>query len=115
MKKFSTFGAKLALLGGIALGAFTLTVLAGDWVAAPPNPPNGNVDAPLNAGYNAQPKNGGLILYGKVDAATAMTYGLDVVNAPIKATGGLIIETRTAVTGDPVSPETGRMWLRTDL
>jgi len=37
---------------------------------------------------------------------------LEVVGGPIKATGGLIIETRT---NDPVNPETGRMWLRTDL
>jgi hypothetical protein len=37
---------------------------------------------------------------------------LEVTGGPIKATGGLIIETRTS---DPPSPVTGRMWLRTDL
>lgn len=36
---------------------------------------------------------------------------LEVVGGPIKATGGLIIETRTSAQGDPISPETGRMWL----
>jgi hypothetical protein len=36
---------------------------------------------------------------------------LEVVGGPIKATGGLIIETRTT---DPASPATGQMWLRTD-
>lgn len=40
------------------------------------------------------------------------TTKLEVVGGPIKATGGLIIETRTT---NPTSPETGRMWLRTDL
>lgn len=40
------------------------------------------------------------------------TTKLEVVGGPIKATGGLIIETRTS---NPTSPETGRMWLRTDL
>lgn len=36
---------------------------------------------------------------------------LEVAGGAIKATGGLIIETRTS---DPSNPETGRMWLRTD-
>jgi len=36
---------------------------------------------------------------------------LDVQGGAIKATGGLIIETRTS---DPASPATGQMWLRTD-
>ena len=37
---------------------------------------------------------------------------LEVKGGEIKATGGLIIETRTS---DPSSPQTGRIWLRTDL
>jgi len=37
---------------------------------------------------------------------------LEVVDGPIKATGGLIIETRTS---DPTSPVTGQIWLRTDI
>jgi len=37
---------------------------------------------------------------------------LEVVGGPIKATGGLIIETRTS---DPGSPATGQIWLRTDI
>jgi len=37
---------------------------------------------------------------------------LEVVGGPIKATGGLIIETRTS---DPASPVAGQIWLRTDL
>ncbi|MDD4910165.1 MAG: hypothetical protein PHR44_05750 [Candidatus Omnitrophica bacterium] len=35
----------------------------------------------------------------------------DEAEGKIKATGGLIIETRTS---DPASPETGQVWLRTD-
>ncbi|PIR45114.1 MAG: hypothetical protein COV10_01145 [Candidatus Vogelbacteria bacterium CG10_big_fil_rev_8_21_14_0_10_51_16] len=37
---------------------------------------------------------------------------LEVAGGPIKATGGLIIETRTS---DPISPDDGRIWLRTGL
>lgn len=37
---------------------------------------------------------------------------LEVVGGAIKATGGLIIETRTS---DPASPVTGQIWLRTDI
>jgi hypothetical protein len=39
-------------------------------------------------------------------------YRLEVVGGAIKATGGLIIETRTS---DPGSPVAGQVWLRTDL
>ena len=48
---------------------------------------------------------------GKVGIGTnAPTKKLEVVGGPIKATGGLIIET---VATDPVNPESGRMWLVT--
>jgi hypothetical protein len=40
------------------------------------------------------------------------TNKLEVVGGPIKATGGLIIETRTS---DPASPATGQTWLRSDI
>jgi len=51
---------------------------------------------------------------GNVGIGTANpgTNKLEVVGGPIKATGGLIIETRTS---DPASPVTGQIWLRTDL
>jgi hypothetical protein len=50
---------------------------------------------------------------GNVGVGTiAPTKKLEVVGGPIKATGGLIVETATA---DPTSPETARIWLRTDL
>ena len=41
-----------------------------------------------------------------------MTNGAVQANGPIKANGGLIIENRTS---DPASPQTGQIWLRTDL
>lgn len=45
---------------------------------------------------------------GRADPAAK----LEVQGGPIKATGGLIIETRTS---DPPNPVTGQIWLRTDL
>ncbi len=47
-----------------------------------------------------------------IGTTTPGTNKLEVVGGPIKATGGLIIETRTS---DPASPATGQIWLRTDL
>jgi len=52
---------------------------------------------------------GGNIGIGTIDPGTNK---LEVVGGPIKATDGLIIETRTS---DPTSPVTGQIWLRTDL
>ncbi len=53
------------------------------------------------------------IIDGNVGIGTTSpgTNKLEVVGGPIKATGGLIIETRTS---DPASPVTGQTWLRTD-
>ena len=52
---------------------------------------------------------GGNVGIGTTDPGTNK---LEVVGGPIKATGGLIIETRT---DDPASPVAGQIWLRTDL
>jgi hypothetical protein len=54
------------------------------------------------------------IIDGNVGIGTTSpgTNKLEVVGGPIKATGGLIIETRTS---DPASPATGQTWLRTDI
>ena len=51
---------------------------------------------------------------GNVSIGTASFTGakLEVAGGPIKATGGLIIETRTS---DPSPPALGQIWLRTDL
>jgi hypothetical protein len=40
---------------------------------------------------------------------------LEVVGGPIKATDGLIIETRSDAQGNPAGPENGRMWLMTEV
>jgi len=68
----------------------------------------------LNTSGDTQQKDGGLNIMGNVGIGTTNpgTNKLEVVGGPIKATGGLIIETRTS---DPSSPVTGQMWLRTDL
>jgi len=47
-----------------------------------------------------------------IGTTTPGTNKLEVQGGPIKATGGLIIETRTS---NPPSPVTGQIWLRTDL
>jgi len=50
---------------------------------------------------------------GNVGIGTAApTTKLEVAGGPIKATGGLIIETRN---DDPSAPENGRVWLRMDI
>jgi hypothetical protein len=54
---------------------------------------------------------GDVTVGGNLGVGTASpSKKLEVVGGPIKATGGLIIET---VSADPASPETGRMWLVT--
>lgn len=115
MKHLSPQVAKVAAVAGIFLGAFAISVLAGTWTAPTVAAPGGNPDAPLNVGYGVQTKQGGIILNSLDSTAgnPVMNYGLWVVSAPIKAGGGLIIETRTAAQGNPTNPETGRMWLMT--
>jgi hypothetical protein len=114
MNKTTSFISRVAIISGFALGAFALAAVA-NWTAPISAPPACNAgdpgcDSPLHVGYGSQTKQGGLILNGLTSPGVAMTYGLWVVNAPIKAAGGLVIETRTS---DPASPETGRMWLIT--
>lgn len=95
------------LVTGFALGATALSTLAA-WTSAPASPPNNNTAAPLNVSLNSQDKEGPLRINTSL---TPATYGLNVWGIS-KFWGGLVIETRA---GDPASPETGRMWLRTDI
>jgi hypothetical protein len=111
MKKYtSSILVGAAAVAGIVFGAFATSALA-QWTAAPANPPANNALAPINVGYGAQTMQGGIVMNAYASSNnSAMTYGLWVVNAPIYAQGGLIIESRAS---DPVSPATGRMWLIT--
>lgn len=114
MKKISPIVTRVAIVAGLALGAFAVSALA-DWsqpLSAPPACTSGNpgCDAPIHVGYGPQTKQGGIVVNGLASAGTAMQYGLWVVNAPIWAQGGLIIETRSS---DPATPANGRMWLIT--
>lgn len=118
MQKLSSITKRTLTLAGLLVGVFALSALA-DWsspLSAPPTCVAGNpgCDAPINSGYGGQVKYGGLSLNGFSKSNGELTnYGLLVNNSPIKAAGGLIIETRTTAQGDPASPETGRMWLLT--
>lgn len=105
MTKFLNSIKVLVLAFALALGA---NVVFGAWTSAPSTPPSNNTDAPINVGYGGQVKLGALSLNSYLDSSTLGAYGLIVNNAPIKAAGGLIIESRSA---DPSNPETGRMWL----
>ncbi len=55
----------------------------------------------------------GSVLVDSANGTPTAGIKLEVREGPIKATGGLIIETRTAAQGNPTSPATGRMWLMT--
>lgn len=47
-----------------------------------------------------------------IGGSASSSAKLEVIGGPIKATGGLIIETRT---NDPATPAEGQMWMRTDI
>jgi len=115
----------VSLVFGIMVICFAVAFYAFGWTGPTASPPNLNVDPPINVGGTGQYKSGALgiggafraysnaIIDGNVGIGTpAPSKKLEVVGGPIKATGGLIIETRNS---DPAGPETGRMWLRTDI
>jgi len=115
----------VSLIFAILVICFAVAFYAFGWTGPTASPPDDNVPPPINTGGISQYKSGGLgiggafraysnaIIDGNVGIGTpAPSKKLEVVGGPIKATGGLIIETRNS---DPAGPETGRMWLRTDI
>lgn len=107
------------IIVGFILGATAIQVLAqtSTWVAPQQTPTGGNVAAPINVDYGGQVKFGNLSLNALANAGgTFLQYGLLVQNSPVKAAGGLIIQTCSTSTlscpGDGTHPvETGQMWL----
>ena len=124
MKHTTSITARIVTLSGLFVGALALSAFATTtWTAPTATPPGNNVDQPLNVGASAQTKIGNLdiqasgLQYGLIVENGNVGFGtltpttkLEVVGGPIKATGGLIVETRAS---DPASPATGALWLIT--
>lgn len=75
-----------------------------------------NLNLPFDKPYFLEIKVGNEVMSPR-QRITSAGYAIraekaDAAEGTIKATGGLIIETRTS---DPASPVTGQIWLRTDL
>lgn len=115
----------VALVFGIIVICFAIAFYAFSWTGPTALPPDDNVPPPINTGGTGQYKSGALgiggafraysnaIIDGSVGIGTlAPSTKLEIQGGPTKTTGGLIIETRAS---DPAGPETGRMWLRTDI
>ena len=119
MQKTTTYLKATLLAITLVLGSAYVSA----WTAPVSDPPGGSVALPVNTGSNSQVKTGDFAVWnlttnniysnGNVGIGIASPSAkLEVSGGPIKATGGLIIETRTS---DPASPSVGQMWLRTDL
>ncbi len=85
---------KIASITGLFLGAFAISVAAATWTPPTVAPPDGNIDAPINAGASVQGKIGKLGL----GAATprAGTQVLDVIGSAL--IDNVVTNTLTVVT-----------------
>lgn len=122
MKNTTSLLSRIGTLAGLFVGALAVSAFAATtWTAPVSTPPTGNVDQPINVGSAGQSKLGNLdivasgLQYGLLVengfvgiGTVAPTSKLEVVGGAIKATGGLIIETRGA---DPATPAVGQLWL----
>jgi hypothetical protein len=91
---------KISMLVGVLVGGFALSAFAA-WTAAPSTPPNGNVDAPINAGSSAQAKSGNLSVGKSTTPLTGLT--LDI-NGVIGSVG--LVATNNITLGSVSSPAT---------
>jgi hypothetical protein len=85
--------AAAALIAGFLAGASAISALAqtgGTWSVPTLPPPNGNTDAPLNAGISAQQKNGWLGVIGLITTNLQIASGTPGVGQVLMsdATGG---------------------------
>lgn len=111
-KKIFNYAFILIIVGILAVAN---NYVFASWTTQTATPPANNALAPLNVGSEFQNKTGVLGVKGLVVGTTvplAPSIKLNVVGGAIKATGGLIIETRTS---PPRSPITGQIWLRTNI
>jgi len=118
----------VSLTFGVLVLCFAVGFYVLGWTSPTAAPPGNNAAAPLNISSTGQTKAGGLILNtggaangliidkGNVGIGTTNpgTNKLEVANGPIKATGGLIIETCTDggdCPNDVGTPAVGQIWL----
>ena len=95
----------ISIFIGLLAGAIYLLAFTGPGTR---QPGEGNPDFWIRSGTDVYYTGGNV----GIGTTSPGTNRLEVVGGPIKATGGLIIETRTS---DPASPVAGQIWLRTDL
>ena len=128
LKTYFTLFKKTALISFsflLALAVFMgIAVVYAVWQEPSVAPPDGNTSGPINVTAATQTitdsktlniKNdftGKLSIKGNLNIAGTDKVVLEAQGGSIKATDGLIIQT---LTSDPVNPEVGRIWLRTDL
>jgi len=98
---------KVAIISGLMLGGFAIAALAASWTPPTAQPPENNVDAPINVGSSPQGKVGRLGLgqaQPRVGAAVLDVLGAGVID-------NLFANTFTLTSG---SPENGKVLTATN-
>ena len=83
MKKIILNSARIVLIASVLSLGVGVVFAATTWTPAPPNPPQTNVDAPINVGYSAQSKKGMLDIIGLQSATVPYANGLIVENGNV--------------------------------